>query len=69
MSKLETSYFAINNIMNISLAGKTIPIKEQKETSKFDYMLHKEINKLKEEENANTILEKGNQSRQDGIHR
>lgn len=55
--------------MNISLAGKTIPIKEQKETSKFDYMLHKEINKLKEEENANTILDKGRQNKQDGINR
>ena len=55
--------------MNISLAGKSIPIKEQKQDSKFDRMLKKEFRKLKEEENENTILEKGRQNKQDDLHR
>ena len=68
MSKLEKSYSAINSIMNISLAGKSIPIKKQKQDSKFDRTLKKEFRKLKEEENENSILEKGRQNKQDSVH-
>ena len=54
--------------MNISLAGKSIPIKKQKQDSKFDRTLKKEFRKLKEEENENSILEKGRQNKQDSVH-